>query len=176
MCPGSTLYPTQRRSTITPGLWYARTALRPVLGVSVFLCLHSMFKGLRLHVESSLRFLQLEEKHRICACVIRNNISCMTSVCPDWSNAPLWAVEEDKSFNFLQTSANVHPIFFTHLCICVCVVAAPPFTVSCLSVGGRQTELWHPRSTDLYLSAHTVSFMFFFRADLWAAPPGLSHW
>lgn len=58
----------------------------------------------------------------------------------------------------------------------ISVVVAPPFTVSCLSVSGRQTALWHAQSTDLYLRSHTVSFMLFFRADLCAAPPGLSHW
>lgn len=61
VCPGSTRYPTPRRSTTTPGPWYARTALRPVLGVSVF-CLYSIRKC--LHLESKVRF-------RICACVIK---------------------------------------------------------------------------------------------------------
>lgn len=79
--------------------------------------------------------------------------------------------EQDKKTkvcpSFLQTSQS-------HWLISVLV--APPFTVSCLSVGSRQAALWHAQSTDLYLRSHTVSFMLFFQTDLWAAPPGLSHW
>lgn len=80
--------------------------------------------------------------------------------------------EQDRKTKVCPSFPSDHTISLAHLC----GSGSSIHSQFSLSVGGRQTALWHAQSTDLYLCSHTVSFMLFFRADLWAAPPGLSHW
>lgn len=80
--------------------------------------------------------------------------------------------EQDRKTKVCPSFPSDLPISLAHLC----GSGSSIHSQFSLSVGGRQTALWHAQSTDLYLRSHTVSFMLFFRADLWAAHPGLSHW